>query len=85
MRGSSGGGNTFDDFPAETFTIFLHCDVWDRSGRLKRSKIPDSMTVQQLVKVVQCSRRNPRNTSIRIVYTGAEGYGRLGAGVGRRL
>jgi hypothetical protein len=37
-------GNTFDDFPAETFTIFVYCDACDRSGPLNRAKVQTGMT-----------------------------------------
>ena len=59
--------DTLDDFPAETFTILIFCDACDRSAPLDRSKVPDGMTVQQLIRALRCSSCSSRETSIRIV------------------
>jgi hypothetical protein len=67
-------GNTLDDFPAETFTVFVYCDACDRSGPLDRAKVPTGMTIQHLIKALRCSRCGPCEASIRIVYTGAGGF-----------
>ncbi len=67
-------GNTLDDFPAEAFTILVFCDVCDRSVPLDRTKVPDGLTVQELVKKLRCSSCGSRKASIRIVYTGAGGF-----------
>ena len=67
-------GNTLDDFPAETFTIFVYCDTCDRSGPLDRMKVPTGMTIQHLIKALRCSRCASRAASIRIVYTGTGGF-----------
>ncbi len=64
-------GNTLDDFPAESFTLLVFCDVCDRSCPLNRTKVPDGLTVQELVKKLRCSSCGSRKASIRIVYTGA--------------
>lgn len=66
--------NTLDDFPAESFTIVVYCDACEHSGPLDRAKVPEGMTVQQIVKALCCSRCGSRETSIRIVYTGAGGF-----------
>ena len=63
-------GNTLDDFPAETFTILVFCDACDHTSQLDRSKVPDGLTVQELVKKLRCSVCGLRKASIRIVYTG---------------
>jgi hypothetical protein len=67
-------GNTFDELPAETFTIFVYCNAYDRSGPLDRAKAPTGMTIQHLIKAHRCSRCGSREASIRIVYTGAGGF-----------
>ncbi len=66
--------NTLDDFPADTFRIVVYCDACDHSGPLDRSKVPEGMTVQPIVKALRCSRCGSRETSIRIVYSGAGGF-----------
>jgi hypothetical protein len=67
-------GNTLDAFPAEAFTILVFCDACDRSAPLDRTKVPDDMTVQDLVRVLRCAACGSRKASIRIVYTGAGGF-----------
>jgi hypothetical protein len=66
--------NTLDDFPADTFRIVVYCDTCDHSGPLDRSRVPEGMTVQQIVRSRRCSRSGSREPSIRIVYTGAGGF-----------
>jgi hypothetical protein len=66
--------NTLDDFPAETFNIFVYCDACDPSGPLDRTKVPTGMTIQHLIKALRRSRCASRGASIRIVYTGTGGF-----------
>jgi len=66
--------NTLEDFPAESFTIFAFCDTCNHSGHLDRAKVPEGMTVQQLVKALRCASCGSRGASIRVVYTGAGGF-----------
>jgi len=67
-------GNTLDDFPAGAFTILVFCDACEHRSPLDRSKVPDGMSVQNLVQVLRCSACGARKASIRIVYTGAGGF-----------
>ena len=67
-------GNTLDDFPAEAFTIVAFCDACEHRAALDRSKVPAGVTVQELRGRLRCSSCGSRETSIRIVYTGAGGF-----------
>ena len=67
-------GNTLDELPVETFTIFVYCNACDRSGPLDRATAPTGMTIQHLIKALRCSRCGSREASIRVVYTGADGF-----------
>ena len=63
--------NTLDDFPAETFGILVSCEACGRQGWLDPAVVP----VQRLRGRLRCSGCCSRETSIRIVYTGAGGFG----------
>ncbi len=47
-------GNTLDDFPAGAFSILVFCEACDHNSPLDRSKVPDGMTVQELVRMLRC-------------------------------
>jgi hypothetical protein len=67
-------GNTHNAFPAEDFTIVAFCDACEHRAALDRSKVPAGVTVQELRGRLRCSRCSSRETSIRIIYTGAGGF-----------
>ncbi len=67
-------GNTLDDFPAGAFTILVFCVACEHKSPLDCSKMPDGRTVQEIVKALRCSSCRSREASIRILYTGADGF-----------
>jgi hypothetical protein len=67
-------GNTLDDFPPESFTILAFCDACEHRAPLDRAKVPADITVQELRGQLRFSRYGSRETSLRIVYTGAGGF-----------
>jgi len=67
-------GNTLDDFPAEAFTIAVFCEACGHKSPLDRAKVPDGVTIQELVRLLRCGSCGSREASIRIVYTGAGGF-----------
>lgn len=67
-------GNTLDDFPAEAFTIFAFCDACGHSDPLDHAKVPDGTSIQDLSHKLRCTACGSRETSIRILYTGAGGF-----------
>ena len=50
------------------------CDACGHQSPLDRAKVPDGMTIPQLIQALRCSSCGSRETSIRIVYTGAGGF-----------
>jgi hypothetical protein len=66
--------NTLDDFPAETFGVLASCEACGRQVWLDRAKVPAGVTVQALRNRLRCSGCGSRETSIRLVYTGAGGF-----------
>jgi hypothetical protein len=67
-------GNVLDDFPAEAFAIIAFCDACEHRAPLDRSKVAAGITVQELRGRLRCSSCGSRETSIRIVFTGAGGF-----------
>jgi hypothetical protein len=66
--------NTLDDFPGETFGVLVSCEMCGRQVWLDRAKVPAGVTVQALRGRLRCLGCNSRETSIRLVYTGAGGF-----------
>ena len=71
--------NTIDDFPATAFAIVAFCERCGRRTTLDRPKLPPKVTIEALRRRLRCSGCGSRETSIRIVYTGAGGF-RYGVG-----
>jgi hypothetical protein len=55
--------NTFDDFPAETFTIVAFCDDCEHRAPLDREKVPAGVTIQEFPGRLRCSRCGSREAS----------------------
>jgi DNA-directed RNA polymerase subunit RPC12/RpoP len=70
----SAATNTLDDFPAGAFTILGFCDTCGRQVTLDRVALPQGLSVQDLRRRLRCAACGSRETSIRIVYTGAGGF-----------
>ena len=66
--------NTLDDFPATTFAIVAFCERCGRRAALDRENLPPKVTIKALRRRLRCSGCGSRETSIRIVYTGAGGF-----------
>lgn len=66
--------NPVADFPAESFAILAFCDACGHQALLDRRRLPTGLTVQQVRARLRCSACGSRDTSIRIVYTGAGGF-----------
>ena len=66
--------NQLSDFPPESFTIATFCESCGHQGHLDRDKVPDGVTVQQIPKLLRCSKCGAKEGSIPIVYTGAGGF-----------
>jgi hypothetical protein len=75
----SDAGNTLDELPAELFTILVFCDACGHQSPLDRAKVPAGLCVQELPGKLRCSACGSRETSMRIVYTGAGGFRYSGA------
>jgi hypothetical protein len=73
-RSVSDVDNILADFPAEAFTIFVHCEACGHRGIVDRAKVPEDMPMQTLHKRLRCSACSSHHVSIRIVYTGAGGF-----------
>ena len=74
-------GNALEDFPAEVFRILVFCEACGRQAPLDRMKVPAGVSVQGLRGRLRCSSCGSRESSLRIVYTGAGGF-RYGVGAG---
>ena len=72
-------GNTLDDFPATTFAIVAFCERCGRRAVLDRERLQPKVTIEALRRRLRCTGCGSRETSIRIVYTGAGGF-RYGVG-----
>lgn len=66
--------NTLTDFPAEAFTILAFCDACGRQMTLDRGTLPQGLTINDLRHRLRCAACGSRETSIRILYTGASGF-----------
>ena len=66
--------NTVDEFPATTFAIVAFCERCGRQAMLDRAKLPPKSTIAALGRRLRCTGCGSRETSIRIVYTGAGGF-----------
>jgi DNA-directed RNA polymerase subunit RPC12/RpoP len=66
--------NTVDDFPATTFAIVAFCERCGRRAALDRENLPPKITIETLRRRLRCTGCGSRETSIRIVYTGAGGF-----------
>lgn len=66
--------NILGDFPAQAFTIFVWCEACGHKRTVDRTKVPDSVPMRTLHARLRCSACGVRETSIRIVYTGAGGF-----------
>jgi hypothetical protein len=73
--------NKPEEFPPQTFSLVGFCDCCGHSGAIDRSLIPAGVSVQALPGRLRCSRCGARETSMRIVYTGAGGFRHSGATV----
>jgi hypothetical protein len=69
-----GEGNHVSDFPLQHFTIRVFCDACGHQADLDRQQASESTAIQDLTRRLRCSAWGSRNTSIRIVYTGAGGF-----------
>ena len=72
-------GNTLQDFPAESFTLLGFCEHCRRQRVIDRAAVPRGLTIQALRTRLRCSACGSRETSLRILYTGAGGF-RYGMG-----
>jgi hypothetical protein len=66
--------NALSDFPPDSFIIVTFCESCGHHGSLDRAKVPEGVTVQQLPKLLRCSKCGAKAGSIRIVYSGAGGF-----------
>jgi len=66
--------NTVDDFPATAFAIVAFCEHCGRRVALDRENLPRKVTIEALRRRLRCTGCGSRETSIRIVYTGAGGF-----------
>jgi hypothetical protein len=66
--------NALSDFPPESFAIAAFCDHCGHQSRLDRATVPRGVTVQQISKLLRCSRCGAKAGNIRIIYTGAGGF-----------
>jgi hypothetical protein len=66
--------NTLDDFPAAAFAILAFCDACGRQVTLDRAALPQGLAVNDLRRRLRCAACGSRETSIRIIYTGAGGF-----------
>jgi len=66
--------NTVDDFPAAAFAIVAFCERCARRAAVDRENLPPKVTIEALRRRLRCTGCGSRETSIRIVYTGAGGF-----------
>ena len=67
-------GNQLSDFPSPEFTIHLFCDACGHQANLDREKVPENVSVQELTQRLSGTFLGSRESSIRIIYTGAGGF-----------
>ena len=67
-------GNRLSDFPAAEFTIRLFCDACGHQANLNRDSVPASTPISDLTQRLQCTNCGSRESSIRIIFTGAGGF-----------
>jgi hypothetical protein len=66
--------NILDDFPATAFAIVAFCERCGRRANPDRTNLPPNITIEVLRRRLRCTGCGSRETSIRIVYTGAGGF-----------
>ena len=67
-------GNTINDSPAEMFSILAFGDACGRQSPLQLAALPGDLSIEALRLRLRCSACGSRETSIRIVSTGAGSF-----------